>query len=46
MSFGDAQIAAVARCHGAIVCTRNKKDFVDCGVQVWNPWAEGLEECS
>lgn len=44
MSFGDAQIAAIARCYGATLCTRNARDFVDCGVPVWNPWTVDLEE--
>lgn len=34
----DAQIAAIARAHGATVATRNVKDFADCGIDVVNPW--------
>jgi predicted nucleic acid-binding protein len=34
----DAQIAAIARSRGAAVATRNISDFVDCGIQVHNPW--------
>jgi predicted nucleic acid-binding protein len=34
----DFQIAAIARVHGAIVATRNVDDFVDCGVELINPW--------
>jgi predicted nucleic acid-binding protein len=33
----DAQIAAIARSHGAAVATRNSQDFADCGIQVLNP---------
>lgn len=36
----DAQIAAVARSHGAILATRNTKDFVDCGLRLINPWED------
>ena len=34
----DAQIAAVARHHGARLATRNVDDFKDCGIAVLNPW--------
>jgi len=37
----DAQIAATARIAGAVVATRNVDDFVDCGVQIVNPYAPG-----
>ena len=36
----DAQIAAIARVHHAVVATRNDADFEDCGVAVLNPWRE------
>jgi hypothetical protein len=35
----DAQIAAIARSHGAAVATRNTHDFDDCGIKVLNPWS-------
>jgi hypothetical protein len=35
----DAQIAAIARSHGAAVATRNTQDFADCGIKVLNPWS-------
>ena|ERR1700728_43341 len=35
----DAQIAAIARSHGAAVATRNPQDFEDCGIKVLNPWS-------
>jgi toxin FitB len=34
----DAMIAAVARSRGASLATRNVKDFVDCGVDIVDPW--------
>jgi predicted nucleic acid-binding protein len=34
----DAMIAAVARSRGASLATRNVKDFVDCGVDIIDPW--------
>jgi toxin FitB len=35
----DAQIAAIARVHGATLATRNTGDFEGCGVKLVNPWA-------
>jgi predicted nucleic acid-binding protein len=35
----DAMIAAVARSRGATLASRNVKDFVDCGVNVIDPWS-------
>lgn len=34
----DAMIAAIARSRGAVVATRNVKDFEGTGVTVVNPW--------
>lgn len=34
----DAQIAAIARAHGATVATRNIVDFTDCEIDVVDPW--------
>jgi predicted nucleic acid-binding protein len=34
----DAQIAASARVHGAILATRNERDFEHTGLPVVNPW--------
>jgi predicted nucleic acid-binding protein len=34
----DAQIAAIARSHGAAIATRDILNFDDCGVTVLNPW--------
>jgi predicted nucleic acid-binding protein len=36
----DAQIAAVARSHGAALATRNTSDFEGCGVRLINPWVD------
>jgi len=36
----DAQIAAIARAHGAAVATRNVADFTDCGIDVVDPWQD------
>lgn len=37
----DAQIAAIAKAHGAILATRNIQDFEGCGVELVNPWKSG-----
>jgi len=34
----DAQIAAIARTHNAILATRNMRDFENCGIHLVNPW--------
>jgi len=36
----DAMIAAIAACHGAILATRNIKDFQSCGIELINPWQD------
>ena len=36
----DGEIAAIARSRGASVATRNTPDFVDCGVNIINPWKD------
>lgn len=38
MSHADAQIAAIARSHGARVATRNISDFEGCELSLCNPW--------
>jgi len=35
----DCQIAAIARCRGARLATRNVRDFEGTGVSLINPWA-------
>ena len=39
ISQSDAQIAGIARSRGAILATRNARDFVHCGFVVVDPWA-------
>jgi predicted nucleic acid-binding protein len=36
----DAVIAAITRSRGAILATRNAKDFEGCDIVVINPWVE------
>ena len=36
--LADAQIAAIARSHGARVATRNIADFEHSGIKLVNPW--------
>jgi predicted nucleic acid-binding protein len=38
ISQPDAQIAAIALTHNAVIATRNTADFEDCGLRVLNPW--------
>jgi predicted nucleic acid-binding protein len=38
ISQADAQIAAISRSRGASLATRNVVDFVDCGVEIIDPW--------
>lgn len=38
ISEADARIAAIARSRGALVATRNTRDFSDCGVALVDPW--------
>ena len=39
ISYADCQLAAIAKCHGAAVATRNVGDFKHCGIEVINPWS-------
>lgn len=34
----DAMIAGIARSHGAMLATRNVRDFEDCGIPLVDPW--------
>ena len=38
ISQADAQIAAIASSRGASLATRNMNDFLDCGIDVIDPW--------
>jgi hypothetical protein len=37
---GPALIAAICRAHGAVLATRNVKDFAETGIEIVDPWAE------
>ena len=39
VNHADCQIAAIARCRGASVATRDVDDFEGCGIDVINPWS-------
>ena len=41
INHADCQIAAIARCRGASVATRDVDDFEGSGIEVINPWANG-----
>lgn len=41
VSASDGQIAAICRCHGATLATRNVRDFDATGVGVLDPWTTG-----
>lgn len=41
LSVLDGQIASIARLNGGAVATRNVRDFLDCGVEVINPFEGG-----
>ncbi len=38
ISHPDCQMAAIARCRGAAIATRNVGHFERCGIEVINPW--------
>ena len=40
ISHADAQIAAIARVRGAKLATRDVSDFVDCRLEIVDPWNE------
>jgi predicted nucleic acid-binding protein len=39
LSVPDGQIAALARLHSFAVATRNIRDFLDCGIELVNPFS-------
>jgi toxin FitB len=39
VSTSDGQIAAICRCHGTRLATRNVRDFEATGITVLDPWA-------
>lgn len=36
----DALIAATARAHALVLATRNRRDFQDLGIEVFDPWTD------
>jgi len=38
ISSYDCLVAAIASANGAVVATRNVRDFLDCGIEITNPW--------
>ncbi len=38
VSIADGQISAIAHSYGWVIATRNFKDFVDCGINIINPF--------
>jgi predicted nucleic acid-binding protein len=38
LSILDGQIASIALTHGSMLATRNVKDFLDCGLDLINPF--------
>ena len=40
MASADAVIAAIALAHGAVLATRNTKDFEGIGLELINPWQD------
>jgi predicted nucleic acid-binding protein len=43
ISEADGQIAAIARSRGGRVATRNVRDFINCGVDLVNPWEAKIQ---
>ncbi len=41
IQVADAQIAAICRSRGAVLATRNVRDFEGTGVTVVDPWTDG-----
>ena len=42
MGVADGQIAAIARANRFAVATRNVSDFEECGLEIVNPFEDGL----
>jgi toxin FitB len=38
LSVPDGQIAAIARLHSCAIATRNVRDFLECGIEIVNPF--------
>lgn len=44
MGVADGQIAAICREHGAVLATRNVRDFEGAGITVVNPWSASISK--
>jgi len=44
IQVADAQIAAICRELGAVLATRNVKDFAETGIDLVNPWQVGTRD--
>lgn len=42
ISIFDAQMAAIARCNRFAIATRDTRPFIDCGLDVINPWTKAI----
>ena len=42
INHADCQIAAIARSRGASVATRDINDFLGSGIDIINPWGDGV----
>lgn len=42
ISIFDAQMAAIARCNRFAVATRDTRPFIECGLDVINPWTKAI----
>jgi hypothetical protein len=40
----DAQIASIAKVHGATLATRDIDDFLSCDLVLANPWCDSPQE--
>ena len=42
ISQADAQIAAICYCYKASIATRNVEDFINCNIEIINPWEDEI----
>ena len=40
LAIADALLVATARMHGLVLATRNRRDFENLGVEVFDPWTD------
>jgi toxin FitB len=43
VEFRDTFIAGIVRAHGAVLATRNTRDFDDAGIRLVDPWKAGAD---